>query len=201
MKIRYLAILVAIAFLLLAAGCGKKAPVAAPETAPAPAPVTAPVEQPVAPAEETVAEGELSESDKMAQAKTLETGADVTEVADEVKSTKGLAADLTVESEAFPMASCDLKELDGKNVRVLTVSIKNVETDDWVIYGKVNPKGNVRVGNRGVIDITPGCEKMTLAAGEETTCNTLDNGAVISGENRVTVNTPAKQYARIVNCP
>ena len=195
MKLRYIAIVIAITAMLLLVGCGKKeAP--APEPTPAPTPAPAPAQAPEPEPESEPVVEETAEPEEVV----LEEGGDVTEEAEEKKEATGLAADLTTEATAFPQASCELKEVDGKEKRVISVKIKNVEDDDWEIYGKENPKGKVRIGNRGVIHILPGCEKMTLAPGESTLCTTIDMG-VIEGENRVTVNTPIDQYARIVDCP
>jgi hypothetical protein len=193
MKVRYLAIVVAIALLLLMVGCGKKAAPApaapepapaAPEPAPAPEPEPAVVEEP-AEVEEIV----------------LEEGGDITEMAEEEKEAEGLAVDLAVGEGEFAQAGCELRQVDGEQKRVLSVVVKNTGTDEWEIYGMDHVKGKVRIGNRGVVDVTPGCESMILAPGESTVCSTVDNGAVIEGENRVTVNTPAGQFARVVECP
>ena len=193
MKLKYLAILIVIMLLLLAVGCAKKeAP--APAPAPAPEPTPAPVEE--APVEEP-AEEVVDELEDVV----LEEGGDVTAEAEQEKEATGLAADLTTESDAFPQTGCELKEVDGKEVREIIVKIKNIEADEWVIYGKINPKGNVRIGNRGVIDIEPGCEKTILQPGESTLCSDVNVGAAMEGENRVTVNTPGQQYARVVVCP
>ena len=209
MKLRYLAIVIAVGLLIAMSGCAKTAPSAplasapAPAAAPsAPAAPEAPVET-TAPAETAPAEEEkvATEQDALANAPVVEAGSDVTTATEETKGGQGLAVDLTSPTDVFTAATCDLKELDGKQVRVLTVSVKNIEKDEWVIYGKENPKGKVRIGNRGIVDITPGCDKTTLEEGDEATCNTVDNGAVIAGENRVTVNSPVQQYARVVMCP
>jgi hypothetical protein len=207
MKIRYLAIVIAITALLLLAGCAKKA-APAPSTPTAPSAPSTPAATPAAeaPATETAAETEMTEEvtteeDAIASAPVVEAGEDATDATEEVKGGQGLAVDLTSKNEVFTDATCDLKELDGKQMRVITATLKNIESDEWIIYGKENPKGKVRIGNRGVIDITPGCDKTTLASGDEAVCKTVDNGAVISGENRVTVNTPLAQYARVVMCP
>ncbi|MBW2964148.1 hypothetical protein KY363_01695 [Candidatus Woesearchaeota archaeon] len=198
MKVRYLAIVVAIALLLVLVGCGKKAAPAPAAPAPAPA-ATAPA--PTAPAEET-STTETTETTETSEEEgvVVDTGEDVTETADEEKSAKGLAVDLKTGDGAFEAASCALKEVDGKEKRVISVTIMNVESDTWEIYGKANPKGKVRIGNRGVIQIEAGCEVMTLEAGESTTCDNIANG-VIAGENRITVNTPVAQLARVVECP
>ena len=190
MKLRYLGVVVAITLLFLSGcACEREAPAPA---APAPAPALEPEPAPVVEPEE-VPEGP--------QEVVLEEGGDVTEEIAEEKEASGLAVDLSAEGGAFPQASCALRELDGKQRRVITVKIVNTGEDEWVIYGKENPKGMVRVGNRGVVDIEPGCEPSVLQPGESATCTEVDIGAAIEGENRVTVNTPGQQYARVVICP
>ncbi len=198
MKLRHLAILIAITLLLLASGCGKKA---APAPEPAPAPAPAPAEQ--APAEDMAEEEAPAEEEAAMEEEevVLEEGGDVTETVVEEKSSEGLAVDIKVGEGEFAQAGCSLKEVDGEQQRVLSVVVKNTGTEEWEIYGMDHVKGKVRIGNRGVVDTTPGCEKMILAPGESTACTTVDNGAVIEGENRVTVNTPAGQFARVVMCP
>ncbi len=191
MKLKYIALIVVIAVLVLAIGCGKKA-----EPAPEPAPVAP---EPVAP-EPIPAPVPVEETTEEFEDIVLEEGGDVTEEAVEAKEEAGLAADV-VEGDAFPQATCELREVDGKEKRVLTVVVKNTAEDDWEIYGMGHVKGMVKIGNRGVIDVTPGCEKMELAPGESTKCTELDQGAPIEGENRVTVNTPGQQYVKIVMCP
>jgi hypothetical protein len=131
----------------------------------------------------------------------LEEGGDVTEEITEEKEATGLAVDLSSEGGAFPQASCELRELDGEQRRVITVKIVNTGEDEWVIYGKENPKGLVKVGNRGVVDIEAGCESTVLQPGESTLCTEVTVGAAIEGDNRVTVNTPGEQFARVVVCP
>jgi hypothetical protein len=200
MKIKYLAIFALLTILLLAAGCGKKAAPAETPTPVAPAPSSAPVEQPpvVDVAEESSAE---TSEEEVVEAVILEEGGDITETADEEKAATGLAVDFTTESPAFPQASCELAQVEGKEVRLISAKVTNVEEGEWVIYGKANPKGNVRLGNRGVIDITADCDTLTLQPGESTLCRSISKHAAVVGENRVTVNTPGQQYARVVICP
>ena len=189
MKMRYLAIVAVIALLFLS-GCACEREEPAPAPAPAPAPEPAPVEEaPVEEAPEEPAEVVLEE------------GGDVTEAVEEEKEATGLAVDIKIGEGEFAQAGCALKEIEGEQVRVLSVAVKNTGTEDWEIYGMDNPKGKVRIGNRGVVDTTPGCDKLVLAPGESTACTTVDTGAVIQGNNRVTVNTPAGQFARVVECP
>lgn len=190
MKLKYLAILVTIALLFLS-GCACER-----EAAPAPAPAPAPEPAPVAPVEEAPVE-EAPDTDEIV----LEEGGDITEEAVEEKEAEGLAMDIKVGEGEFAQAGCAIKEIDGEQVRLLSVVVKNTGTEEWEIYGMDHVKGKVRIGNRGVVDVTPGCDKMFLAPGESTACTTVDNGAVIEGENRVTVNTPAGQFARVVMCP
>lgn len=193
MKMRYIAVLLAIALLFLSGcACEREAP---PAQAPEPAPEPAPVEE--TPQEEAPAEEAPDEEEEVV----LEEGGDVTEETAEEKKSEGLAVDIKVGEGEFAQAGCALKEVDGEQVRVLSVVVKNTGEEDWEIYGMEHTKGKVRIGNRGVVDVTPGCEKMILAPGESTACKTVDNGAVVEGENRVTVNTPAGQFARVVMCP
>lgn len=200
MKVRYLAIVVAIALLLVLVGCGKKAAPA--PAAPAPAPA-APAPAPEAPAETTTedtTETTAPTGSAEEEGVVVDEGEDITEMAEEEKEAQGLAVDVQTGEGAFASATCALRDVDGKEKRVLTVTLMNVEEDDWEIYGKENPKGKVRIGNRGIIDITPGCDPLTVAPGETAACNGLDMG-VVAGENRVTVNTPSGQFARVVMCP
>ena len=192
MKLRYLTILVVIALLFLSGcACEREAP-------PAPTPAPEAPSAPPAPAEKApVEETAPAEPEEVV----LEEGGDVTEQVVEEKESTGMAVDIAVGEGEFAQAGCALKEVDGEQVRMLSVVVKNTGTEDWEIYGIGHVKGKVRIGNRGVVDTTPGCEKMILAPGESTACTTVDNGAVVEGANRVTVNTPAGQFARVVECP
>jgi hypothetical protein len=192
MRMRYIAVLLAIALLFLSGcACERETP---PASAPAPAPA-APA--PAAPVEEAPVE----EAPAGPAEAVIEEGGDVTEAVDEEKGATGLAVDIKVGEGQFAQAGCKMTEVDGEQVRMLSVVVKNTGTEDWEIYGMEHVKGKVRIGNRGVVDTTPGCDSMILAPGESTACTTVDNGAVVEGENRVTVNTPAGQFARVVMCP
>lgn len=201
MKLRYLAIFAVLTILLLAAGCGKKAAQTETPAPVAPAPSSAPVEQPPVVDVTEESSAETSEEEEVVEAVILEEGGDVTETADEEKAATGLAVDFTTESPAFPQASCELAQVEGKELRLISAKVTNVEEGEWVIYGKANPKGNVRLGNRGVIDIEADCDTLTLQPGESTLCRSISKHAAVAGENRVTVNTPGQQYARVVVCP
>ncbi len=198
MKLKYLAIIFAVLVLLLTSGCGKEAaPAPQAPVQPAQPEAAQPVqEEQAAEVEEVVEEEEEVEE----ELPVLEEGADVTAESEELKEEIGLAGDLTIESEGFPQASCELKDDDGKEVRVISVVIKNVADEDLEVYAKGHSKGKIRIGSRGVIDIEPGCEDFILAAGQSTKCTEINQG-VIAGENRVTVNVPGNQYARAVMCP
>lgn len=176
-------------------GCGKEE--AAPEAPSAPAVEEAPAEAPVEEAEmEETESPEVEEEIEEAKEIMMEGEGDVTDEKLDEGVEYNLPVDASEETEYFDEIGCS--EIDGK----LTISVKvtNSGTEDWIVYGMENPKGNLRLTNRGITDTTAGCEVQELAPGESTMCSGLDMGA-ISGENRVSIQSTEGTEVKIVICP
>ncbi|MBI4738723.1 hypothetical protein HY772_04050 [Candidatus Woesearchaeota archaeon] len=203
MKTRYVAIVAVLTLLLvIIAGCAPKAaaPVAGP-AAPASAQPSAPAPAESAPAakEEKAAapaESESAEAAPLAES-TLGSGADVTGQKLESRSSTGLAHDVSASTDVFSEVGC----ADGR----ITVKFTNTGDKAWSIVhkGEATKRGavNVAIMNRGVVDVEPGCTAYDLEPKESVVCSAINMGAVVSGENRVSVNTPAGTVAKIVVCP
>lgn len=197
MKFKYMAIFAVILVALLLVGCsGSKDTV---KSTPTKDTTTTPVKT-TETVKETPKVMETVKETTEVESKIVDVGADVTKVATAKKEETGLAVDTTPKSTIFPEASCSEVEVKGKKMNVISAKVMNTGTTVWKIYSKTEPKGKVRLSNRGVTDITPGCDKYTLNAGESVVCKTIDVG-VVSGENRVGANTPDGQQVRIVKCP
>lgn len=120
---------------------------------------------------------------------------DITEKELEAKYNYDLPIDLSSETEHFDDVSC--KDVDG--TLVIAVKITNSGDLPWYPYGKANPKGNVKITNRGVTDITPGCDKEEIAVGETMICSGVDMN-VVPGENRISIQAPDTTEAKLVMC-
>ncbi|MBN1544020.1 hypothetical protein JW898_01005 [Candidatus Woesearchaeota archaeon] len=221
MKLRHLAILVAITLLLLAVGCGKKA-------APAPAAPTAPAAPaaPATPAEEAAPSEEAAETAEEGVVEIPETemgpGLVTTEALDtgdymqhsllgepQNKDTE-LARDYTTEPVRFSNFDCVKDETTG--IRYITIKVTNTNADRSLM---ISPKGVAKGYDtyfliRGLVDMDPGCQVEELLAGESTVCLNIglddERYGNPAGTNRLTIQSPDNDgrkltEAVVVNCP
>ena len=198
---RGLVILAVLILALALIGCTKEVEMAQDTAAPASEAPAAPVGDDVPTDMPTDMEAETMEEgmeDDMAEDEpvVLEGAGDVTEQVLDDGVEYSLPVDVSTETEHFDEVTCALVD------ETLTISVKvtNSGNEPWIIYGKENPKGNLRITNRGITDITPGCAAQELAVGESTICSTVDIGT-ISGENRISIQSVDSTEARVVMCP
>ncbi|MBU2561425.1 MAG: hypothetical protein KKD17_03940 [Nanoarchaeota archaeon] len=219
MKLRHLAILVAITLLLLAVGCGKKAaPAPAAPTAPAAPAPAAPAEQaPSEGAAETAEEGivEIPETEAgpgLVTTEQLDTG-DYTQhslLGEPQNKDAELARDYTTEPQRFSNFDCVKDETTG--IRYVTLKVTNTNADRSLM---ISPKGVAKGYDtyfmiRGLVDKDPGCQVEELVAGESTVCLKIglddERFGNPAGTNRLTIQSPDNDgrkltEAVVVNCP
>ncbi|MBW2971919.1 hypothetical protein KY359_02685 [Candidatus Woesearchaeota archaeon] len=222
MKLRYLAIVIAITLLLLAAGCGKKAAPAQQQPTAPPAPA-APA--PPAAGEGTAAEGEAAgEAEGVVEipetemgpglvtTEALETG-DYTQhslLGEPQNADTELAKDYTAEPMRFSNFDCVKDEETG--IRYITLKVTNTNADRPFM---ISPKGVSKGYDtyfliRSLVDMDPGCQTEELAAGESTVCLKIglddERYGNPEGTNRLTIQSPDNDgkkltEAVVVNCP
>jgi hypothetical protein len=223
MKLKYLAMVIAVALLLFMAGCAKKAP-AAPETPTAPAaPTTAPAA--TTPAETAPAEGTTPEEAEgvtpvpetepgpgLVTTEALDTGEYTQQslIGNPQNKDESLARDYTGEPVRFSNFECTKDETTG--VRYISVKLTNTNTaGSFMISAKGIAKGyNTYFMMRGMVDENPGCEVEELAPGESVVCSKIGKDDMrygnVAGTNRLTIESPGNDgkkvtEAVVVNCP
>jgi hypothetical protein len=204
MKLKFLAVMVMLVLAIALVGCTKEVPARQPAASTPSAPA-APAADATAPAAaDTTTEDTTAAADEMddetedttTKKSLVEGTGDVTEKMEELSVETSIPVDVTMDADQFDEVGC--KEVDGK--KMISVKVTNSGSETWELYGKEYPKGKVRITNRGITDITPGCDSDTIAAGESVVCTTIDVG-VVEGDNRISIQTPAGTEAKVVNCP